>query len=310
MENRMSKKDLIIGGCSGYDWSQLQYWVNSIRRSGFDGDVALVATNITKETIDKLTSQGIILELYGNQDKHGGFTANGGEAHTPHVARFFYIWNFLNHNQDKYRYVITTDVKDVIFQRNPSLWLNNYSIGLNGSELVCSSEGMKYKSEPWGAKNFYDTFGPFFFEKYKDNLIYNVGVIAGTETYVRDLLLMIFQMSINRPIPVVDQAVYNFLISQSMFDDVAYKVRNNNLWAIQLGTTIHAIDSGSGDIGLEVQNDQSKRIIYQTNYIDKQPKILDDGMVVDAPFNEAFTIVHQYDRVHGLKEKLEGRYGD
>ncbi len=305
----MLNKDLIIGGASGYDWSQLQYWVNSIRRSGFDGDVALVATNITKETIDKLTSQGVILELYGTQDKHGNFNTDGGQP--PHVARFFYIWNYLNHNQDKYRHIITTDVKDVIFQRNPSLWLNIHCIGdFDEPELVCSSEGMKYHSEPWGARNLYETFGPFFYEKYKENMIYNVGVIAGTEKYVRDLLLMIFQMSINRPIPVVDQAVYNFIIYQSMFDDVTYKAKNNDLWAIQLGTTIHAIDSGSGDIGLGVMNDPSKRIIYQTNYCDKQPVILEDGMVVDAPFNEAFTIVHQYDRVSGLKEKLEGRYGD
>jgi hypothetical protein len=56
-------KDLIIGGASGYTWDQLKYWVNSIQLSGFAGDVVLVATNITKETIDKLTSKGVIQHI-------------------------------------------------------------------------------------------------------------------------------------------------------------------------------------------------------------------------------------------------------
>ena len=31
------KKDLIIGGASGYTWDQLKFWVNSIKKSGFTG---------------------------------------------------------------------------------------------------------------------------------------------------------------------------------------------------------------------------------------------------------------------------------
>ena len=41
-------KDLIIGGASNYTWDQLKYWVNSIKLSGFKGDIVLVATNIKK----------------------------------------------------------------------------------------------------------------------------------------------------------------------------------------------------------------------------------------------------------------------
>jgi hypothetical protein len=47
------EKDLIIGGASNYTWDQLKYWVNSIRKSGFKGDVAIVGSNMKKETIEK-----------------------------------------------------------------------------------------------------------------------------------------------------------------------------------------------------------------------------------------------------------------
>ena len=60
-------KDLIIGGATNYSWNELQYWINSIKKSGFDGDVVLVGTNMKKETIDKLTSLGVRLSLYGNK---------------------------------------------------------------------------------------------------------------------------------------------------------------------------------------------------------------------------------------------------
>ena len=43
-------KDLIIGGASGYNWDQLKYWVNSINKTGFKGDVVIVATKDRKST--------------------------------------------------------------------------------------------------------------------------------------------------------------------------------------------------------------------------------------------------------------------
>ena len=35
----MARKDIIIGGASNYSWNHLKYWINSIAKSGFTGDV-------------------------------------------------------------------------------------------------------------------------------------------------------------------------------------------------------------------------------------------------------------------------------
>lgn len=288
-------KDIIIGGASNYSWNELKYWVNSIRKSGFSGDVVLVATNISKETIDKLTSEGVLLSLYGKQEPNGNFIAHSKGA--PHVERFFYIYNYLNTTKENYRYVITTDTRDVVFQNNPSLWLQN---NLKNYKIVCSSEGLKYKDEPWGNQNLLQTFGPFFHNTIKEELIYNVGTIAGDYEYVKDLLLMIFQMSVNRPIPIVDQAVFNFLINQQPYKNVVLKTFNTDKWAVQLGTTLPAIQSGKGDIGAICSQNPTELITYQMKYTDEQPNLekLD------------FTIIHQYDRIIGFKEKIEQQYGD
>ena len=289
-------KDIIIGGASNYSWEHLKYWVNSIAKSGFTGDVILIATNITKETIDKLSERGVKVSLYGKRQEDGSFKADSKGA--PHVERFFYIWNTLNQlNKNEYRYVITTDTRDVVFGKNPSDWLR---ANLKHKMLVCSSEGLKYEDEPWGNQNLLETFGPFFHNILKGNLIYNVGTIAGEFDYVKDLLLMIFQMSINRPIPIVDQAVFNFLIQQEPHKDVIHKATNKDRWAVQLGTSLAAVKSGHGDIGKICQQNPTELISYQMKYTDDQPDV----------DNLDFTIIHQYDRVNGLKDKIEKLYGD
>jgi hypothetical protein len=289
-------KDIIIGGASNYTWDQLKYWVNSIVKSGFDGDVILIATNITKETIDTLSKKGVKVSLYGKKQEDGSFRVDSKGA--PHVERFFYIWNTLNQlDKNQYRHVITTDTRDVVFGKNPSHWLKN---NLKQNKLVCSSEGLTYQDEPWGNQNLLEAFGPFFHNALKGNLIYNVGTIAGEFEYVKDLLLMIFQVSINRPIPIVDQAVFNFLIQQQPYKDIIYKATNKDGWAVQLGTSLAGVKSGSGDIGKICQQNPTELISYQMKYKDDQP---------DTD-NLDFTIIHQYDRVNGLKDKIEKLYGD
>lgn len=299
------KKDLIIGGASGYTWDQLKYWVNSIQLTGFAGDVVLVATNITKETIDKLTSKGVILELYGVKDDQGNFKAHTKGA--PHVERFFYIWNYIRQNADKYDYVITTDTRDVVFQTNPSVWLEE-TVYSGREAIVASSEGMKYEDEPWSDNNLREAFGPYFHNLYKSNPIFNVGTIAGETQYVLDLLFMIFQLSINRPIPIVDQAVFNIIIQQQPYKDIMKFTYNSDGWAIQLGTTIEAIKSGAGDIGMSVAQNPSNMILYQTKYFDEQPKLI-DGFVVNEK-GQKFVIVHQYDRTHAWRDAIMEKYND
>lgn len=297
-------KDLIIGACSNYTYDDLKYWINSIRRSGFDGDVVLTGTNLKKDTIQALTKEGVGLELYGTMNKDGDIEAPRSNA--PHVERFFYIWNYLDKTPNQYGHVITTDTRDVIFQQNPSNWLVS-NLGYN--TLVASSEGLKYKDEPWGEANFDMTFGPYFSKQIENRLIYNVGVIAGETKAVKGLMMMIFQMSINRPIPIVDQAVYNFLLNYPPYEDLVRFTRNTDGWAIQLGTTIKAIEAGSGDLGAIARNDPKRMKKYKMDYLDVQPKF-DEHRVINPNTDEDFVVVHQYDRIPELKKKVQEFYGD
>lgn len=297
-------KSLIIGGASNYGWNELKYLVNSIKKTGFDGDICLVATNITKETIERLVKEGVKLSLYGQEQPDGSYKAQSNGM--PHVERFFYIWNTLSELQNEYEYVIAIDTRDVVFQTNPVYWLDE-KLSL-GKKLVVSSEGLKYRDEPWGNNNLRETFGPYFHNRLKDNTIYNVGTIAGFAKEVTDLMLLIFQFSINRPIPIVDQAVFNFLIQQEPFKSNILFTDNKSGWAIQLGTTLEAVKSGKGDLGINYGSDPSKHINYQMLYDDIQPRF-NEGLVLDQNDNK-YCIVHQYDRTLKWSKEIMEKYDD
>ena len=100
-------KDLIIGGAKGYNYNQLKPWVESIDEVGFEGDKVLVVGDMSDETMKQLEDKGWTLIPMQ-------------ETGAPiHVARFVHIYEFLKDRYKDYRFVITTDVKDVYFQTNP-----------------------------------------------------------------------------------------------------------------------------------------------------------------------------------------------
>jgi hypothetical protein len=98
-----SKKDLIIGAFTNYNYNQLKPWVESIDELYGSENIekVMVVGNASQETKDELIKRNFIL-------------VDMPQANIPvHVLRFLSIYEYLRTNHNKYRYVVTTDVKDV-----------------------------------------------------------------------------------------------------------------------------------------------------------------------------------------------------
>ena len=271
----MEKKDLIIGAFTNYNFNQLRPWVESIEECGFKGDKVMVVGNHSPETLVEL-------------EKRNFFLVDMPKLNIPvHVLRFLAIYDYLKDVDSHYRYVVTTDVKDVYFQTNPIDWLEE---NLKFKKLVAGSEGMLYKDEPWGNDNLFQTYGTYVHELFKNNKIYNVGTIGGDAEYVKDLVFNIFTNSTNRPIPIVDQAVYNVLLQTQPYKDVTLFADQWLGWACQAGTTV----------------DPSKINSFRPYLVEKEP-IFKDGKVLTS-LGHPFSIVHQYDRVPEWKQFVMEKY--
>ena len=270
-------KELIIGAFSKFDFEVLKPWIFSIKETGFSGDIVLIAIEPNEMIVNQIEQVGVKV-----------VTATNPGNMMIHMLRFIHIYNYLKQNKD-YRYVITTDVRDVIFQKNPIDELQKI-LGSRSKAIVAQSESIKIKDERWNRENIITNFGKYFYDDVKDSDVYNVGILAGTADYIKDLCFSLFQMSQNRPDWVADQAAYNMLLNYKPWDEVAVKLPIRDAWAINAHVT----------------NKPDQMDEFGPYLLDKRP-YMEDGLVKTAE-GKVFTIVHQYDRVPEWMEFLMQKF--
>lgn len=272
----MIKKDLIIGCIAHYSYENIRNWVKSIDFCGFSGDKIVIAYNLDSNVINFLNDNGFQVyetELYMNIV----------------VQRFADVWRLLNEiNIEIYEWVIFTDVKDVIFQTNPSVWLKN---NMTTHNFVAASESLLYKDEDWAIHNMKESFGYEIYEWMSNKCIYNAGTIAGKINFIKDLFLINYIISLAGKSHNPDQASLNILLATSLLSNSIKFANNKDAWACQLGTTM----------------DPNKINKYSKKLIESPPIIKNDILLVNDNDVE-YCIVHQYDRVPKLKQKLDEIY--
>jgi hypothetical protein len=224
------------------------------------------------------------------------------------VDRFMHIYQMLEQleEQNGIDRVIATDVRDVVFQTNPSEWLDNYV--KTGQDMVIGSENMLYEDEPWGANNMTQSFGEFFSARFAKKEINCAGVIAGRLDTFRDFCLNIYLMcrGISAKIPGgggPDQAALNILLACEPYAKRTAFTNPSHGWVIHAGTSLPAIQAGSGGIGEAYRANPSMQLRF-VNKIDYS--LLNDEIYAN---DKKATIVHQWDRVPQWKELIERKFG-
>jgi hypothetical protein len=285
-------KDIVIGAITNYDWDKIKYWVNSLESCGFTGTKAMVCYNVDYDVVSKLTERGFTVFGFKKNDELSRLEYQKSDFNIC-LERFVHIWYFLNklQNKDEYRYIISTDVKDVIFQTNPSEWLEK---NIGDKKINVASESIRYRDEDWGKNNLFQSFGPLIFDANQDNIIYNAGTISGEFNTAIDLFSNIFLSCGGSPKDVPggggpDQAALNVLLNMSPYKEITNFAPSESGYAAQLGTTGPQIKEKYGD-----------------KLVEPSP-IFEDG-IVKTSTGIPFSIVHQYDRVPEWKEIIEKKY--
>jgi len=281
--------DIVVGCITGYTFDKIKPWVNSLDTCGFDGTKAMICYNVDYETVDELVKRNYTILAFKKNDEKKRFEYK--ENFSIVVERFLHLWFLLKRFKGQYRNIITTDVKDVIFQTNPSTWLEN---NLGDKEINVACESIRYQDEEWGSHNLMKAFGALIHDHNKENLIYNAGTISGKFDTMSDLFLNIYMLcnSTNHfteggggP----DQAALNILLNMKSYKDITNFAMSEDGYAAQLGTT-----------GPQIAGK------YGNKLVEKNP-ILVDNMICTSE-GVPFSIVHQYDRVPEWKKIIEAKY--
>lgn len=300
--------DLIIGVVDNYNWDQIKYWANSIKQSGFKGHKAIIAYNMGIETVNKLTEEGFLIVGCNVLDKEKGFSYDL-EGRSIMVDRFMNIYQLLDQLEEgnEVERVFITDVRDVVFQENPSEWLNKHISP--HAKIIVGSENFRYNDEPWSNNNMAHAFGYYFLEKMKNRPIYCAGVIAGEMADIRDFCLNLWLVcrGLNPHVQGgggPDQAALNILLSNDIYKNKTFFLEPVSGFILHAGTSMPAIKAGSGGIG-ETYNRDPK---FKINFIkDLDIEMKNDIVTVNG---KNVCILHQWDRVPEWKKALEKKYGE
>jgi hypothetical protein len=270
---------------SNYTWDKIKFWANSIDQSGFTGDKMVIIYNTDANSVNTLMNKGFKIYGFNRETVTGNLFFKSGIVVV--VRRFLDLWSFFSTmDLTQYRYVIHTDVKDVIFQTNPSDWLTD---NMGDAKILASCESLHYQHEPWGKENLYNSF-PHIYETLKDKPIWNCGVQAGDPIIMKDLWLTIYNMCMGNIVHNPDQAAYNVLLNSEPYKSMTKFAMSEDGFSAQLGTTI----------------DPTKIKNFLPHLLEAQPIWKDDYVCTSTGVKHA--IVHQYDRIPNWRSIIEARY--
>jgi len=262
---------IILGCITKYKPEDIKPYVESIEQSGYSGKKIMMVYDVPQETIDYLKSKG--WELYGNQLQQ-------------HIIlqRFRDIYKLLESFPNEI--IIWTDVKDVIFQIDPTTWIEQNKT----KPILAFSECITFKDDEWACVNSGTSF-PMEWEWLQHLPSYCAGTIVGDSEYLRDLFISIYRWSLttSNPEQLSDQAAYNVLINLSQFKDIVQKVEQEEGFVTQLGTVL-------------VKKDH-----FGDKLLEPTP-LVDSNFIVKNQKGEVFPLVHQYDRIPQFKEFIYKKY--
>jgi hypothetical protein len=259
--------DVTIGAIENYGWREVEPYAVSLSRVGFKGDKIMFVKNISAECFDRLKQMGFeLLEVPNDSYFTKGFF----------LKRFMIAREYLLRRQKSgkpVRYVFATDYRDVVFQTNPSTWMELHK---NEAKIIIGSEKVKIKDEPGAVKWAKHILGDEMYEEIKEEEVLNSGTIAGECDALCDLFLRIYELGIDTKEwgwAQSDQTVLNWIVRQSPFKEITRVPKFEENFA---AVVCCAISGRYNDKLTEPCPEMIKGIVYAADEI------------------EPFCILHQY----------------
>jgi hypothetical protein len=300
--------DLVIGIASGYTWHELYPFVVSLRRCGYEGRAVLIIGDGPHDAGHPIIYERgeVKADLSSKLEDHGIETINlGNFPEHPILARFPTIADAIDKSSGL-RYALSMDTKDIVFQYDPTKWLERH---LGDKQIAVQSEETTYAKSEGNKRNCILAFGEETFERMRDEDVLNAGVICGTPSWVSRLHRDIYNLTltdmrmkrgekIGYEQMIADQTALNILLRQPPYSDVTKIVHNHE------GFVYEGCLYGSIAPHTLMTSEQVVELASRTNLR------WDDDMTMTTNDGSPYAVVHQYfavsEWIHGLRGKFEG----
>jgi hypothetical protein len=280
------KENLLLTYASGDTIFQEEtFWVyvRSALRNVPEADVVILTHDMPEEIRDDLEDLGIIVSDFPKEEMFHLFRER-------HLA----FWRYLNNHGHKYDYIFVSDCRDVMFQKSPFSWVDDWRErydDIKGEHtflerfVVLVSEGFKMQQSGFACIEHFeferDVELPFL-KKDKDRWIINGGTMLGTPRELQNFHFLIWAVTLKSIGRITDQATLNWLL---------YYLDKDEGYSISHPQHDHLCLTGEGvkEGGVE--------------------PILKEGVLYNPKSNKPYCVIHQWDRLEHLEEDILAQYG-
>ena len=280
--------NLILGLCANYTTDQLAPFVKSLRSTEFRGEVAFFIDRLSDTTIQFLHTHDCRTIPFRQFRHFRGaqsvrrvlarvFRAFWSHSPPPErvrrlvtqfwncmAARFFVYESYLRQMDGRFEKVMLTDVRDVVFQRDP------FEFSMAGRLCAFQESLPRIGDDYFNSQWIKDAFGRKVYERLCDCPVYCAGVTIGSASGVGDYLHTMTRYLLSRVgLAGYDQGVHNYLIHTGRMEDVVC-YRNWMGPVLTLGAVATSDIRMSADGILRNLDGEIANVIHQ---YDRQPTI-------------------------------------
>jgi hypothetical protein len=253
---------LLLGAATGYGLEDLLPFVVSLKKTGYRGRLCLFVWDLDSQTLKTLDALGVELYPCSSDRVDKQYTVTGG--------RFLIFRDFLRDIASDHIQVMISDVRDVVFQRDPFEGLHD-----KGMNFFLEQAGYTLDTETFNAGALSQAYGQDIVTSMAGKPISCVGVTMGDVISMRSYLLNMAQEleSMDKDFFGSDQAAHNRIVH-----------------------------SGTTDFKYRMYGNDTKQVMHM-GLVPAEAILWSDNSIVNKD-GEVVAVLHQYDRHQAVMDRL------
>ena len=202
--------DLVLAVVKNLKWSDMDCYAISLSRSGYMGEKVMLVENVPEDAQNNLRALGFKVIPFTTPPVYQNLHFQ--------TSRYFVARDYLQQHADDFRYVIWTDVVDLVFQSDPVLWMQKH-IGFGC--IVAAKEGWLIKNQGINDVWIKRLVSGDEYEYLREQEVLCSGSIFGDSDWMLSLFAaMCRTFSPGNDMQGIDQGVFNVLMRRSPYKEI------------------------------------------------------------------------------------------